>query len=148
MKAIYDRVKKDVLNYRWAIILFTIYYIIVKKIFRAFCPLVITTGFPCPGCGMTRALLFLFTGQIERSWNAHPMAVFWVLLAIYCVVMRYILGKEVKGFKTMAVILLSAMLICYIYRMATLFPNQPPMSYTRNNLLLKFLKETQEIFLH
>ena len=32
-------------------------------------------GVPCPGCGMTRALLLLGQGRIEEAWVAHPLAV-------------------------------------------------------------------------
>lgn len=138
-KGVYDRVKADVMAYRWAILLFAMYYVTVKKVFRAFCPLVITTGFPCPACGMTRAVLFLLTGQLERSWNAHPMAVLWVLFALYCIIMRYFLGRKVKGFRAIAITLLVAMIALYIYRMITIFPNRPPMSYTRNNMLRKLV---------
>ncbi|MBQ8591935.1 MAG: DUF2752 domain-containing protein [Lachnospiraceae bacterium] len=147
VKVVYSRIKQDVFNYRWAIFIFAIYYVIVKKLFRAFCPLVIMTGFPCPACGMTRAFLFLMTGQFERSWNAHPMAIFWVILAIYCIVMRYLLGKKIKGVQLLIIILLLAMIICYVYRMITLFPNQPPMSYTRNNMLRRLIQMWQGNFM-
>lgn len=139
-KAVYGRIRRDVLKYRKPMLLFIGYYMIVKQIFRAFCPLVIMTGFPCPACGMTRAFIFLATGQFARSWNVHPMAVFWALFAIYIIVMRYFFGKQVKGFRTITALLFAAMIILYIYRMATIFPDRPPMSYTRNNMLEKLIR--------
>ncbi len=33
-----------------------------------------TTGLPCPGCGMTRALSALCRGQFTASWALHPFA--------------------------------------------------------------------------
>ena len=147
MKEVLGRIWKDILDYKWPLLLFGIYYVVIKKIFRAFCPLVIVTGFPCPACGMTRALLYLFTGQFERSFNIHPMGALFVLLAVYCIVMRYFLGKRVLGLKYIVAVLMSALIVFYLYRMATIFPNRPPMSYTRNNLLLKIFHILQESYM-
>jgi len=38
------------------------------------CPLRAVTGVPCPGCGMTRALLLLVQLRFEAAWVAHPAA--------------------------------------------------------------------------
>lgn len=94
---------------------------------------------------MTRAVKFLLLGQLMRSWNLHPMAVPWVLFALYCIVMRYFLGRKVKGFRPIATALLAAMLGLYLYRMITIFPDRPPMSYTRNNLLRKLVKLLKDL---
>lgn len=146
VRAVYGRMRRDVSDYKKPILLFILYYIAVKQIFRAFCPLVIMTGLPCPACGMTRAFLFLFTGQFARSWNVHPMAVFWLLFAVYCIAARYFLGKKAAGFQTIVTLLLLATLALYVYRMVTIFPNRPPMSYTRNNMLAKLIRIWREHF--
>lgn len=145
-RAVYGRIRQDAAVYYKPILLFLLYYVVVKRIFRAFCPLVIMTGFPCPACGMTRAFIFLFTGQFARSWNVHPMAVFWMIFALYGIIMRYFLGKRIKGFRIIVTLLLAAMIILYVYRMAVLFPNRPPMSYTRNNMLAKLIRMWRECF--
>ena len=146
LKTVCKRIRLDIKKYKWTILIFVIFYVIIKKIFKAFCPLVILTGFPCPACGMTRAILFLLTGQFERSFRIHPMAILWVILALYCIIMRYLLGKRVAYFKSIVIVLLLAMIVYYIYRMITLFPNQPPMSYTRNNLLHRVIVLWQAYF--
>jgi hypothetical protein len=38
------------------------------------CPVALLTGTPCPGCGMTRAVVALARGDLRASWAAHPLA--------------------------------------------------------------------------
>ena len=41
------------------------------------CPFKLLTGVPCPGCGMTRAYLYLFEGDIQGAFYFHPL--FWLI---------------------------------------------------------------------
>lgn len=49
------------------------------------CPLLRTTGLPCPGCGMTRSCLALLHGEWRASWDFNPFgpvfALFWAVVA-------------------------------------------------------------------
>jgi hypothetical protein len=38
------------------------------------CPILATTGVPCPGCGMTRAFLLLGQLRLEEALSANPAA--------------------------------------------------------------------------
>lgn len=38
------------------------------------CPSVVLNHRPCPGCGLTRAMLFLFDGNLAASFRMHPLA--------------------------------------------------------------------------
>ena len=38
------------------------------------CPMAGVLGIPCPGCGLTRATLALFHGDIRRALGFHPLA--------------------------------------------------------------------------
>lgn len=129
------RVWKDVRNYKEVIVIFSIYYIFMHKVFSAFCPAVLLTGFPCAGCGMTRAVILMLAGQFMRSWRLNPMALPVIIFALYCMIQRYCRGKKVKGFKTGLAVLCIGMLAAYIYRMLTLFPGRPPYVYTPGNFL-------------
>ena len=133
------RLWKDICAYKMIGIVLIIYYLLVEFIFSAFCPLVIVTGFPCPGCGITRACLFVITGQFARAWNMNPFIYGWILLAVYVGVQRYLLGRKAKGWQGLLAVLAVAMIVFYFYRMYRYFPNKPPMSYTRGNLFEKIL---------
>ena len=37
------------------------------------CPIRLLTGYPCPGCGGTRAIGALCVGQFERAWSLNPV---------------------------------------------------------------------------
>lgn len=51
-----------------------------------FCPFRWLTGWPCPGCGMTRAFGALVQGQWERALSLHPLspivALGWLLFGL------------------------------------------------------------------
>lgn len=38
------------------------------------CPFALLSGHACPGCGLTRAVAALLTGDVGRSWRLHPLA--------------------------------------------------------------------------
>ena len=142
METVWKRIKADLKEYRIALLVLGIYYVLVRRIFRAFCPMVILTGLPCPGCGLSRAVWYLLTGQIRRSFLLHPLGVFWILFILYFFVNRYFLGKKVtKAMLIYLCILLLATLFLYFFRMVTIFPDRPPMSYTGRNLFEKIIPD-------
>ena len=137
IKAAAMRLWKDISDYKKGILVFAVYYMAAHIVFHAFCPSVILTGLPCAGCGMTRAVFFLASGQFGRAWRLHPMAFPVLLFVLYCAVMRYILGRRIKGLKICAAALCLCMLAVYGYRMCTVFPDRPPYVYTAGNFLEK-----------
>lgn len=129
------RVWGDIWEYRMFILAFVIYDALAQLCFHAFCPVVIVTGMPCPGCGMTRAVFYFATGQWERGWEMNPLGILWLALAVYFVVMRYWMGKRAKGVLQIGGCLVVCMLLLYGYRMYRYFPGEPPIAYSSGNLL-------------
>lgn len=126
---------RDIKEYKWLLLSLPAYYFVVRMIFSAFCPLVILTGFPCPGCGMTRAFLFVLTGQFSRAWKMNPLVYGWVIFFLYAFVQRYVRRTRIKGWQMFLALLLAAMLLSFGYRMYRYFPLRPPLSYTRGNMM-------------
>lgn len=139
------RLRKDIKEYKWLGAALVLYYVVVKRVFHAFCPLVIVTGFPCPGCGMTRALLFVLTGQFIRAWNSNPLIYGWFLLAFYVGIQRYIRGRKAVGWRKMLGALAVIMIGVYLYRMYRYFPNRAPMTFTGGMLMERLLPGYGEI---
>ena len=69
---ILKRIGRDIRQYNWAGAAFLIYYIVVKAVFHAFCPLLILTGLPCPGCRTPRVIINIFRGQFGRERHLNP----------------------------------------------------------------------------
>ena len=139
------RIWKDVREYRGFIAFFLVYDLAVQLLFRNFCPSVIVTGLPCPGCGMTRAVFWFAVGQFEKGWEMNPLGIGWLALAAYFCVMRYWLGKKPKGVLQMGAALAVCMAAFYLYRMVRYFPGEVPIAYAEKNLLERILPGYREL---
>lgn len=132
--------RRDLKNLRVPALLFLIYFAIGRKFLYSLCPSVLVTGFPCPGCGMTRAVFSILKGNFAAAWHLNPFSYAAVILVVMFVVQRYIRRKDVKCLGKYLVVAAVGMLLFYIYRMLHDFPGEPPMSYYRGNLLNRILQ--------
>ena len=85
---------QDLWNIRIAILVFAIYFVIGRKFLYSLCPMVIMTGFPCPGCGLTRAMFMVLRGDFAGAWKMHPFIYGVIILVGWFGVRRYIQRKE------------------------------------------------------
>jgi len=136
MKKILD----DIKSARWAIILIIAYFILFRRYIYTICPVVLMTGYPCPGCGMTRAALRLLRFDFSGAWAMHPFIYAVVILGMMFCINRYLLNekysRQMKGIIFLTAI---AMIVFYIWRMHTMFPVTPPMTYYDGNSLKRLL---------
>lgn len=130
---------KDIRRFWLAIIIVVALYLFMHKVFDAFCPTVIIAGLPCPGCGLTRSVIFFLTGQWERSLYLNPLGGVVVLLAVYCFYFRYIRQTKVPALKWIIIGLIIAAMVIFVVRMALYFPDRPPYTYNRGNLLERII---------
>ena len=129
VKGICFRLFRDIKDYRWIIVTFILWNVIVRSLFHAFCPVLIIFGIPCAGCGMTRAIWFVLTGQFERGIRLNPTAPLWIIFLGYMIFVRYVLGKKIKGvYKILGGVVVISFGV-YIYRMVSVFPGEPPMVF-------------------
>jgi hypothetical protein len=64
---------------------------------QSFCPFKLLTGFPCPGCGITKSLGFLYAGDLAKSFYYHAFGLITFLVcmaAIPILSIEYITGRE------------------------------------------------------
>ena len=62
------------------------------------CPMALMTGVACPGCGMSRAIAWMFRGDLERSVGYHPLGPLVVIISVVAVV--WALGRRFRGWRT------------------------------------------------
>ena len=136
---IVERLKRDMKQYGPGLLAAVALYFLVHAVCDAFCPSVLITGFPCPGCGITRAVLYLLKGQFARSWALNPAAVFWVIWALLFAFER----SKIFGWAACGIVLF--MVMAYLIRMNLYFPDRPPYVYTRDNLFAKLLPGYEKV---
>lgn len=139
------RICQDIKNLWPAAVALAVYTVLVNFIFHSFCPMVIITGVPCPGCGMTRSLFFLATGRIGKSLWIHPMGIPIAGLILYFLWNRYVLEKNAKGMKVLIIVAIVLLVVLYIWRMHLYFPDRTPYVYVEDNILAKALPFYEQI---
>lgn len=90
--------------------------------------MLILTGLPCPGCGMTRALFLVLRGSFQKAWELQPLIYGWILLGGAYGIRRYLFYKtkwtmrEKRIWTAVFALLLSGSLFLYTYRILRGFP--------------------------
>lgn len=115
--------KSDVYELRFALLGIGVYYLIVNLIFGAFCPLVILADFPCPGCGMTRAVFRVLSGRFAGAFYLQPAVYGWLALGLGFAWERYGAGRKPSKLTRicLAAVLLFTIAV-YVWRLFYGFP--------------------------
>lgn len=50
---------------------------------QSFCPFKMLSGFPCPGCGITKSMVFFYEGDIYKSFYYHLFGPFVLLICVF-----------------------------------------------------------------
>lgn len=82
------------------------------------CPIYTIIGIPCPGCGMTRSLIALIQGDLQKSFYFHVLCIPTIVCAIV-----YFFNKTRRTH--MGIIWCILMIGYYLYRMIVVFPHAP-----------------------
>lgn len=132
--------QKDWKQYRIGILLAIAFMLMMRWLFDGVCLSVCFIGLPCPACGLTRAGLYMCTFHFREAWVMNAMIYPIACFVLYFVLCRYMLGKEVKGWRFLLWGLLVGLSLYYIYRMWHYFPQgiegyDYPVVYKENNLL-------------
>ncbi len=139
VKTVFRRIIKDLRDNRAPIVAIAILWVLAELVFHRFCPVVIMTGFPCPGCGLTRALFHLITLHPIKALEYNPSYPLWVALAVAFFIRRYVKGGSttVLRYPMIAVCLITIGI--YIWRMTHVFPGKEPMVYFHSNVFARLI---------
>jgi hypothetical protein len=58
---------------------------------QSLCPLKMLSGFPCPGCGITKSLVYFYEGDLQKSLYYHILGPFVI---VFCIVTIAVLLTE------------------------------------------------------
>ena len=88
---------------------------VLFAVFRLPCLIVFLTGCPCPGCGMTRALIQALCFNFERAFYFHPL---WPCIPVFGGIYLWAYLKDREKVKTViAVVFASALAVTYVVRL-------------------------------
>ncbi|WP_051200691.1 DUF2752 domain-containing protein [Butyrivibrio sp. XPD2002] len=106
----------------------------IALIFHHFCPVVLLCGFPCPGCGLTRAFLSFITFHPIRAMQYNPSYPLWIAIAVVAFWKRYIKNSTLKSLEYPLLAVCIVTIVIYVWRLTHVFPGSAPMNYTHQNL--------------
>jgi hypothetical protein len=89
---------------------------IILYITRIGCPIRFLTGICCPGCGITRAILSLLQGDLQKAIYFHPLFWFPFIFVVLWLYRRHFSAAQTKLFLIAAIVLY---LLVYLVRLTT-----------------------------
>ncbi|TDW26393.1 uncharacterized protein DUF2752 [Breznakia blatticola] len=109
-----------------------------------YCPISTVIGIPCPGCGMTRAMIQLLQFNIEDALYFHPLCIIFVFYTLWMMIL-FIKHRSFynNGAKYTTWILIIVFIVTYSIRMITIFPNEP-MPFSKQAFIPKIISTLQK----
>jgi len=120
------------------------YAVAAQLLFGTVCPFYFVVGLPCPGCGLTRAGLLLLGGNPAESFRMHPLLLPVAAYLAAAAVIHIRSPHKMPRLYLPGILLLTAMVGVYVYRLTTLFPHTAPMMINENALLQNILTLIRE----
>lgn len=135
LRIIGNRIFEDLKKNRTPIVIILVLWLFMTQVFHRFCPVVLLCGFPCPGCGMTRAFFYFFTLRPIEAFEYNPVFPLWILAIVLMAWRRYVKEKSLGALNAFLVFTALVTIAVYVYRIMYVFPNQEPMVFVHENLL-------------
>ncbi len=135
----FRRIMKDIIFFRWLIIVVLAVFVLFFALFHKNCIFSLLIGYPCPGCGLSRAFLCVVTFHFKEAFFYNPSIYLAAVIAIYFCICRYVLDTRPKYLTPMCIAAGVISIIIYIIRMYYMYPDIAPMTYYENNLLKNIL---------
>lgn len=111
------RMGQDLYRLRVALPILLLYCLLTQLVFKTVCPFAILTGFACPACGMSRAVLLFLAGHPLLSFTLHPFALLWPALILYLGYFRYFRDRRAPFVWPLTIVLCITTFACYLYRL-------------------------------
>lgn len=135
IKKVMMEIYNDIKRILPAIVVILIAYIVMFYFYRTNCPVRLLCGYPCPGCGLTRAGISVLLFRFRSAWELNASIYLWMPLIAFYLFDRYIWKKGRKYIMPLAVFVSLVTLAYFVYRFYTIYPGPEPMQYHYNNML-------------
>ena len=139
IKTAFLKLLKDIWQGKYVIIILFAWTRLTKWILGAMCPVVIATGLPCPGCGMTRAAGSVLALDFYKAFMFNPCVFIWGAYVLYLGIYRYLLNKKIPRFVFVTTAVCLVTIAVYIFRMVHSFPSTAPMTYMYDNMFSRMI---------
>lgn len=106
--------KRLIIKHSFIIAVVIIYYIAVN-VTQIYCPIRAFTGYPCPTCGMTRAMLAAFRLDFYSYFKYNPMALPLLLAIFFGIHNNKFINKNAAQYYIIVTAVLTTVL--YIFRL-------------------------------
>lgn len=137
---------KDLLQIKVAILILVVYGVAAQLLFGTICPTRIFCGYPCPGCGLTRAAFDIILGfHIKKAWYHNPTIFLWIAYIIAWLWYRYVLKKSIKHNNVYLIFVGVITLLCYILRVYNYIPYSKLDEYQKYNMCNIFIERIIKI---
>lgn len=133
---------KDLRRIRLPLFLAVLYFAGTKVLFGETCPFRLLTGFPCPGCGLTRAGLLVISGHWDTAAKMNLSIFLWIPYLVYLFFAQYFFPRLKDFAMVLLIIVCIFTIVYYIVRLALLLSGE---TYIYQNLFL--YTDKQGIFL-
>lgn len=106
------------------------------------------TGFPCPGCGMTRAHISALQLDFKKAFYYHPLFIFPSLLFFIVIFKKRLkIADYLYNNNYIMLALFFIFVIVYFIRFILLFPNEEPFTYNYNSKIYTVLQMLKNIII-
>lgn len=102
------------------------------------CLIKLCIGYPCPGCGMTRAVFALLRFDFPLAFQMNPLIFLLPVLVLLFIFKEVRWIKKILQMKWLWILLTGIVLLTYVLRFIFVYPNVP-MDYYEKNLIALFL---------
>lgn len=107
---------------------------------QSLCPFKMLTGFPCPGCGITKSIVYFYEGDLLKSLSYHILGPFVV---VFCVATILVLTTELITKKNyFQSILFNSKLALFLGIFLGIYHIIRLLYFVKNNNLDSILKES------
>ena len=134
MKKIFMPFLDFIKKYYLLISLFVLYLLVTYLLKIPNCLVKLVCGYPCPGCGLTRAGFAVLRFDFAAAIHFNPLIFIIPLVLLVIIYKDYFVFRKIYHNKYFWISLLLLSIGLYIYRMIVVFPNVP-MNYDSRNLI-------------